>query len=150
MTGDDVLINRYFPTDSGLKAVYCNDEYLVILGSNIPNHPDTLAAIPRPPGYHESFSNTGSQYGTNCVFRNWYQARVSWSIPLNPLPLNTSDASNNLDVFEARNVRVQSLPGIGLPGSGPMALTTSGQEIFPLFNNLGNPSHSQCEVDKCR
>lgn len=146
----DVSFTNLNCLGGGLVATYCNDDYLVVLGTNQPNHVDTLQAIPRPPGYHDASSNPGGNYGSNCVFRTWYPVRVSWAIPLSPIPLSTANASNNLDLFETLGINVNSLPGIGLPTSGSMAVATSGQEIFTIFNNVGVPSHSQCELDKCR
>lgn len=130
-----------------MVAAYCNDNYLVILGTNVPSHTDGLASIPRPPGYHDA-SGGGASYATECVFRYYSQALVDWSIPLSPQLLSNDSINNNKAAFSGQT-QPSSLPGIYLPGSGPMAVSVSGLEIFPLFNNVGVPSHSTCEMDKC-
>jgi hypothetical protein len=63
--------------------------------------------------------------------------------------LSTSSKSNNVGAF-AGQTNPGILPGgIGLPISGPCAVTTNGLNLFPLFNNNGEVSHAFCELDKC-
>jgi hypothetical protein len=38
---------------------------------------------------------------------------------------------------------------MGLPVSGQVAMSVSGQSIFPLYNNVGQIAHEECEVDQC-
>ena len=53
--------------NSGIKAAYCNDEFLVVHSDGQPGHPTTLDAIQRPPG---SVQSSASGYTSQCVTRS--------------------------------------------------------------------------------
>jgi hypothetical protein len=38
---------------------------------------------------------------------------------------------------------------LGMPTSGPVGISISGQQIYPLYNNVGYPSMDTCEMDRC-
>jgi len=129
-------------TAGGLMAVYCNDDYLVLHGNGAPSHTDGLADIPRPPG------EGGVQYANACVTRNWHQAYQINKIPLNPVKLSTSTVSNNVSAFVGQTDPL-ALTGMGLPESGPISISVSGQNMFPIYNNGGIMVNEACESDKC-
>jgi hypothetical protein len=55
--------------NSGIKAAYCNDEFLVVHSDGQPGHPTTyLEAIQRPPGSSKSSATEG--YASQCVTRS--------------------------------------------------------------------------------
>ena len=35
-------------SSGGIKAIYCNDKYMVIFSNGVPNHNNTLAYVPKP------------------------------------------------------------------------------------------------------
>ena len=100
-------------------------------------------AIPRPPGGGGPLS-----YPQQCVTRSYHNAFASYKQTLSPVLLNSSTASNNLLAFSGQTDPA-SLPSIGLPSSGAVAVTITGQSLYPLFNNVGSPSHANCEMDFC-
>jgi hypothetical protein len=100
-----------FLANGGLKAIYCNDKYLVVHSNGKANHQDGLASIPHPPG-----GGDGS-YSTSCVTRSYHLSYAIYKIPLNPVLLPTASASNNLDIFVGKT----DPPGLssnGLPMRG--------------------------------
>lgn len=140
------------------------------MGDDIPVHSDGLASIPRPPGknayvlpftqivrvfitmigYHDNGfdeNDEGGIYDKECIYRTWTPTLVLWSSPLFPQILPNASLDNNAENFYGQTDPA-SFPGINLPGNGPMGVSVSGQEIFPIFNNAGYPSHSQCEMDR--
>ena len=80
----------------GLKAVYCNDEHLIVHSNGVPFHTDGLAYIPRPPG------EGGVDYSSASVTRSYHQSLTTFKVPLDPVMLSTSAASNNLDALSGR------------------------------------------------
>ena len=59
----------------GVKAAYCNDDFLVVHSDGTPNHPTYLQYIQRPPGSAAS----GAGYGDQCVTRSMKtQVRSRW------------------------------------------------------------------------
>jgi len=126
----------------GLKAAYCNDNFLVIHSSGKANHKDGLTNIPRPPGAG------GVSYSSACVTRSYHNQYAVHKIPLYPDKLPQASVSNNLALFTGQSDPA-SLPSFGLPMSGCVAVTVSGQNMFPLYNNADSVSHAQCEVDRC-
>ncbi len=49
----------------GLKAIYCNDKFLVIHSTGAPNHKDGLKYIPQPPG------EAGVPYSQVAFYYKW-------------------------------------------------------------------------------
>jgi hypothetical protein len=123
----------------GIKAVYCNDKFLVIHSDGSPNHLDSLNLIPRPPG-----GGTGS-YQTSCVTRNRETQFLSFKIPLYPVELPSASLNNNVASFPANSM----LPNIPLPISGPVAYAVNGLPLFPPYNNVGQLTWLTCEMDGC-
>jgi hypothetical protein len=134
-------MNDYI-TGVGVKAAYCNDQFLVIHSNGRPNHKDGLSLIPRPPG------EGGVPYTQACVTRSFHPSFNSFKVPLFPVILPSASESNNLAAFIGQTDPA-SFSSIGLPTSGAVAVTTSGQALFPLLNNVGIISHEMCELDKC-
>jgi hypothetical protein len=127
----------------GLLAAYCNDKWLVVASNGVPNHPATgLLSIPVPPG------GSDGPYASSCVTRGYQQQLNYFKIPLNPKILESSNISNNLNNFIGQ-VDPVGMGSLGLPDSGGVAVTVSGQPIFPLFNNRVLNSYEECEIDNC-
>ncbi len=117
-------IASVFAQYPGIKAVYCNDEFMVIHSDNTPNHADTLAYIPRPPG--EGGSAT---YANQCVTRSRVGQFMSFKIPLKPASLLPNASSTNNAAIMATN-GVTALSTVSLPESGPVAYT-----LVPISTN---------------
>ena len=80
--------------ESGVRLLYCNDQYLVIHTVNIQNHPTGLADNPHPPG-----DLVTNKYDTQGVTRfNMVQYSV-YKIPLKARDLGTSAVTNNMGRF---------------------------------------------------
>ena len=142
----------------GILAAYCNEEYLVVHSSVMPNHPTFLGDIPTPP--LGTLSN-----GTTCCTRAYVQSWYYAKIPLRPTALTTaSGAVNNLnnfltgvsgitggtnDAYYAASSPISSLIGqFNMPNGGPIAWALNG---LPWFNNFpsGTYTWANCEMDKC-
>lgn len=138
----NAFLSQTLKANSGLMSAYCNDNYLVLVANGTPNHNTGLSDIPRPPG------QGGVSYSKACVTRSFHQSYNIYKIPLNPLKLSTASASNNISAFSGQT-DPKNLPNMGLPESGPLAVSVTGQNVFPIFNNQGQIAHIECEMDKC-
>lgn len=87
----------------GMKAAYCNDNFLVLQSDGSPGFPTYLQSILNPPA---AVAN-----GVTCVTRYTNPTFMTAKIPLNPVLLSTSDPSIN-------NVNTKSFP------SGPSDSST--------------------------
>ena len=103
----------------GIKAAYCNDQFLVIQTDTSTGFPNYLASIKNPPG-----AVAGD--GTACVTRYVNTGFQTIKIPLYPTLLATADASVN-------NVNTNSYPngpgdidGAYISSSTPGTTTTYG------------------------
>jgi hypothetical protein len=98
---------------SGLKAAYCNDEYLVILSSGKGDFKGNLDEIPFPPG-------GSSTWGTACRTRTQSAGWYSTKIPLKYTLLPSAVSTNNVAVFKANNAEhlVASDTPLRLHGAG--------------------------------
>ncbi|CAK9078358.1 unnamed protein product [Durusdinium trenchii] len=76
-------MQEVFNTDatSAVKAMYCNDNYLVVWSAGKPPTDDTLASIPRPPG-----GGGGGGYENECVTRSTIEQSQTYKIPLTSPP----------------------------------------------------------------
>lgn len=127
----------------GLKAAYCTDKFLVIHSTGQASHPTGLANIPHPPG-----EGGVPIYNDACVTRSYHQQYAVYKIPLFPQLLPQSLASNNMDVFTGQTDPA-GYSSYGLPTSGVVAVSITGQAMFPIWNDQGYISHEFCEMDKC-
>lgn len=121
----------------GVKAAYCNDDFLVIHSDNTPNHNDGLADVETPPGgdYCTNGAASGScGYANQCVTRSRITQFMSFKIPLNPVALATSDVTNNVIAFPTP-LSDSKLDNIAMPKSGPVAYTVTGMPTFPYQND---------------
>jgi hypothetical protein len=148
----------------GIKAAYCNDQFLVIHTDLSAGYPMWLEDIPSPPGGGEDHDRTDqSLTGIFCQtgYESMYEEYGVYKFPLYPTPLETSDYTNNLNTrsYPAGATR-NSVGGhfsvaegaggdYGLPTRGPIGLTVTGQELFPIYNNVGYYTPQKCEVDSC-
>ena len=162
-TGDTrcttAALEQAIKTSAGtVKAAYCNDEYLVVLSDGgTPYAQPALEDVPQPPGGTDPYS------GEACVTRTWFKSYEKWKFPLaaganaySLLP--TASRYNNNDE--------SSFPGgagdcptcylsdsdrgdFGLPSGDGVGASTTGQSIFPVFNNKAELTPSACEVDRC-
>lgn len=80
--------------ESGIRLVYCNDQYLVVHTANVQNHPSGLADNPHPPG-----SDPSQDYDAQSVTRYNMAMYSVYKIPLKPRDLGTSAVTNNMDRF---------------------------------------------------
>ena len=149
----------------GIKAAYCNDKFLVVHTDMTPGYPTHLSDIPMPPGggedhdvtYQDSLSGEHCQTGEE----SGYEAYGRYKFPLETTLLSTSTYRNNLnrEAFPSGPSRNKAggymswTVGLGhdygFATRGPTALTITGQEIFPMFNNIGFMEPQKCEVDTC-
>jgi len=105
-------------------------------------HSDGLNNIPHPPG------EGGVVYSKACVTRSYHQAIAAYKVPLYPQLLPEASTSNNVEAFVGQTDPT-GYGNVGLPSFGGVAISVSGQSMFPLFNNVGVISHEMCELDKC-
>ena len=97
----------------GIKAAYCNDEFLVIISDGTPGFKTNLDSVKNPPG-------SVDKNGMACVTRYTNPAFMTVKIPLNPTLLATSSAGVN-------NVNTDSFPNGGGDGDGAyMSTSTQG------------------------
>ena len=149
----------------GIKAAYCNDKFLVVHTDMTPGYPTHLSDIPMPPGggedhdvtYQDSISGEHCQTGEESV----YEAYGRYKFPLETTLLDTSTYRNNLNRAAFPSGPSRNMAGgymswtvglghdYGFATRGPTALTITGQEIFPMFNNIGFMEPQKCEVDTC-
>ena len=95
----------------GIKAAYCNDEFLVIHSDGTTSFSDTLKSVKNPPA-------SISSDGTACVTRSTNPSYLTVKIPLNPRLLVTSDPLIN-------NVNSKSFPnGAGDAAGAYMSTST--------------------------
>ena len=95
----------------GIKAAYCNDEFLVIHSDGTTGFSDSLMSVKNPPA-------SISSDGTACVTRYTNPTYFSVKIPLNPTLLSTSDPLIN-------NVNTNSFPMGGGDVNGAYMSTTT-------------------------
>jgi hypothetical protein len=127
----------------GIKAAYCNNEFLIVHSDGSPNHPTYLEYIQRPPG--SSKSSPGASYPDQCVTRSMKPQWLAMKFPLSPIALSTSSKANNAGSFPAS----ASLTGIPLPKSGPNSMAISGLPLFPAYNDRSELAWGSCEMDGC-
>ena len=127
--------------NGGLKAAYCNDQYLILHSNGKASHSDGLARIPHPPA-------EGSPYSSACVTRSYHYTYVAYKIALFPSIFPNDSISNNMAAFQ-NQTDPAGMASYGLPSSGPIGVTITGQNLYPLLNHGGTISHEMCEVDKC-
>ena len=89
--------------ESGIRLLYCNDQYLVIHTVNVPNHAVGLLANPRPPGSGFDINgNPAAGYGSQTVTRSNVVQYSVYKIPLVPQDLGASSVTvNNKARFDA-------------------------------------------------
>ena len=126
----------------GVKAAYCNDQFLVVHSDGTPNHPTYLEYIQRPPGSAAS----GASYPQQCVTRSMKSQWLAMKFPLSPVALSTSSKANNANSFPSSS---DSLSGIPLPKSGPASMAISGLPLFPAYNDRSELAWGSCEMDGC-
>ena len=124
-----------------MKAAYCNDEYLVMHTNGAPNHKDGLKLIPHPP-------SGGDNYATSCVTRSYHLQYTVYKVPLFPILLPQASPTNNMAAFVGQTDPAM-MSTYGLPSTGAVAVSVSGQSLFPIFTNNEAVSHEMCEMDKC-
>ena len=74
---------------TGIKAAYCNDQFLVIHTDMTSGFNNYLSQIPNPPGSVDSS-------GTPCVTRATNPSYALYKIPLYPTALSTATNMNNV------------------------------------------------------
>lgn len=138
----------------GLKVAYCTDEYLILISTGKASHTDGLSDIPRPPG-----DGTSSVYSSQTVTRSYHEDFQVWKVPVSTKrtyrgsTVGSSDTnyvamSNQTDPTSFRIAAGATLD-VGLPTSGPIGISISGQQIYPVYNNVGYTSMETCEMDMC-
>ena len=132
---------------TGIKAAYCNDQYLVIHTDMTSGFNNYLSQVPNPPGSVDTA-------GAACVTRATNPGYALYKIPLNPTPLSTATNTNNLSGFlGAGDIDGGYLSSgsiiYGLPTRGAVGVSIGGQDIFPVWNNQALATPEKCEVDAC-
>ena len=129
-------LSSVIKTGYGLKAAYCTNEYLVLMGTGKASHSDGLADIPRPPG--EGGSNP---YSAQSVTRSYHEEFAVWKIPVSTKRTDrTTSTSGVTDVnyiamtsetdptcFQTSNSAVVDL---GMPTSGPVGTFISISSVY--------------------
>lgn len=122
-------------TNAGVKAAYCNADFLVIwadgLPSYNPNAAEYLPSIPLPPG-------GGTVNGATCRVKTATEKLTVYKIPL------------STTVQAGSNTIPSPLPGVpGMPAAGAMGVAVDGTPIFANYNNRGGFAWESCELDVC-
>ncbi len=140
-----------FPT---VLAAYCTNKYLVVITTGLSRTQTyNLDNIPYPPG------GTASD-GSACRTRtgSMTQAWSKQSIPLTPVPLASAALTNNMNTATWSGGAGSQVNGwmkdgnnleFGIPTSTGVGFTVTGQELYPVFNNVGGFTPEKCEVDAC-
>ncbi|CAE7242175.1 unnamed protein product, partial [Symbiodinium natans] len=110
---------------SSVKAVYCNDQFLVVWSSGQPPDDSTLAGVPRPPG-----GSGGATYDTQCVTRSTIPQSQTYKIPLSPPADESYEWTPN-------------------PPAGASGVGRNGVPFYPGLDNGGHWVWDVCEADKC-
>ena len=149
---------------TGIKAAYCNEDFIVVHSDLTGGFTPWLADIPNPPGGGEDHDRTDqTDTGIFCQtgMESLYEEYGIYKFPLATNPLATDDYTNNLNLESFPNGCHRNNPGShmceragaghdwGHPVRGPVGLTISGMEIFPVYNNMGYLEPQKCEVDSC-
>ena len=150
--------------DSGIKAAYCNEMFLVVHTDLTGGFTPWLTDIPNPPGGGEDHDRTDqTDTGIFCQTgpESLYEEYGIYKFPLTTHQLATSDYTNNLNLESFPNGCHRNNPGshmceragsghdYGHPVRGPIGITITGMEIFPVYNNMGYLEPQKCEVDSC-
>ena len=150
--------------DSGIKAAYCNEMFLVVHTDLTGGFTPWLTDIPNPPGGGEDHDRTDqTDTGIFCQTgpESLYEEYGIYKFPLTTHQLATSDYTNNLNLESFPNGCHRNNPGShmceragaghdwGHPVRGPIGITITGMEVFPVYNNMGYLEPQKCEVDSC-
>jgi len=135
-------------------AAYCNDAYLVVWLQSGTGFTANLDAIPYPPG---GTSIDGKACRTRTASSISVDTRGRAAVyMLCPVALPTSiPAQNNFAVGSSNGISFlytgnpSGPPSYTLPADGAVGNTLPGQDIFPTFNNRGQYTPENCEVDYC-
>ena len=149
---------------TGIKAAYCNEDYVVVHSDLTGGWTPWLADIPNPPGGGEDHDRTDqTDTGIFCQtgMESLYEEYGIYKFPLTTHQLATDDYTNNLNLMSFPNGCNRNNPGshmceragaghdYGHPVRGPIGLTITGLEIFPVYNNMGYLEPQKCSVDSC-
>ena len=131
---------------SGVKAAFCNDAFLVIMGTGAGIEPYNLADVYNPPGANIN--------GTQCVTRTASAGFLTNKIWLTPQLLPAASPTNNIEAYpggpgETGYMYSPVYGTYGLPTAGAVGITISSQQIFPIFSNVVNLTPEHCETDSC-
>ena len=146
----------------GAVAAYCNDKYLVIIGTGATGFTTNMADISQAPG--------GTYYPDGTTATDCVTSEVTVSSPkmeTTAIPLKTGEyrytlldtalGSNNFDTFSggAGDGNTKYLCDtdaegcFGLPSWTGVGVSTTGQSIYPLYSNVVRITLDACEVDSC-
>ncbi|CAL6292801.1 unnamed protein product [Bathycoccus prasinos] len=146
----------------GAVAAYCNDKYLVIIGTGATGFTTNMADISQAPG--------GIYYPDGTTATDCVTSEVTVSSPkmeTTAIPLKTGEyrytlldtalGSNNFDTFSggAGDGNTKYLCDtdaegcFGLPSWTGVGVSTTGQSIYPLYSNVVRITLDACEVDSC-
>ena len=158
----DFLYNSI--VDSGIKAAYCNENFLVVHTDLTGGFTPWLTDIPNPPGGGEDHDRTDqTDTGIFCQTgpESLYEEYGIYKFPLTTHQLDGDDYTNNLNLESFPNGCHRNNPGShmceragaghdwGHPVRGPVGITITGMEVFPVYNNMGYLEPQKCEVDSC-
>jgi hypothetical protein len=146
----------------GAVAAYCNDKYLVIIGTGATGFTTNMADISQAPG-GKYYPDNGAE--TECVTSEVTVSSPKMETTVIPLKtgsyrytlLDTALGSNNFDTFSGgagdgkdKYLCDTGAQGcFGLPSWAGVGVTTTGQSIYPLYSNVVQITLDACEVDSC-
>ena len=149
---------------SGIKAAYCNDHFMVVHTDLTGGWTAWLQDIPNPPGGGEDHDRTDqTDTGIFCQTgqESLYEEYGVYKFPLVTTQLSGDDYTNNLNLEAFPNGCHRNNPGshlceragaghdFGHPVRGPIGITITGEEVFPVYNNMGYLEPQKCSVDSC-
>ena len=145
----------------GALAAYCNDKYLIIIGTGKPGHTTNMNEISQAPSgkYYPSGTETACVTSEVTTFSDKLEESV---IPLvsgdyKYTLLTTAANTNNMDAYDGGgdgsglyldNTDI-GLGDFGLPSWAGVGVTVTGQSIYPLYSNVAQITLDACEVDTC-
>ena len=147
----------------GAVAAYCNDKYLVIIGTGATGFTTNMADISQAP--KGKYYPDGTTTATDCVTSEVTVSSPKMETTAIPLKtgeyrytlLDTALGSNNFDTFSggAGDGNTKYLCDtdaegcFGLPSWTGVGVSTTGQSIYPLYSNVVRITLDACEVDSC-
>ena len=132
-------LTAVFGKFSGVYAAYCTDMFLVILSSGKSRtQAYNLDNIPSPPGGMDSIGQCRTR--TASITDQFTAA----GIPLTTVALPSAALTNNMNTLvwpmgavDGGWMKNGNSVEFGIPTAGPVGITITGQQLYPVWNNNG-------------